>query len=709
MEADNSQLILNFIGKNNIFAEFKVFGNIYNFDENKIEIPNALFGPKREKKLVEFKLIPKDNKIEKELVFYLYIYFGLNKVYCFVEEINGLLFDIIFLDNKINAINYRGLELKEFNTLENDTRTRFVFINSPSSFKVKDIPLKLERYIPLKLITNKSFQIAFFDFYEDAYSIKAINQEEIVNELLIVNILKKNKSILFEFLHNIEKLITKKEENEEEYKQLCQKVPLEKNIINFSQDKELLKKEFDNEELYYLIYIYMLWLVYYTIFFPDDNKNNKSNESDNNNDNKETENKDDSEDENESISDEFIFNYTIFEVFENITQFYEKYKKDNSLLIYQKVLLLCSNIIYFIRINNIDEYNNSKLDYIKAEGLNENSVFGLSFQFLRDFVTNLNSKSEIFYPLLLLDSGLYYNNKNTTYGFDFQSCENIKNHLTDLIPEVFFVFEKKYLLQEEKGFTYKGYKIIFLNKLVILNNYHGKPLEKDKNEREAKHYATRTSKFFMHETFGHTKFIYKLNEGPSSPRHFFNQNKEFITMITKYNEEKEKDKNVYFRINQDHIGGESGNFLDYFFGTHEDELVLNLIYLIKNIGKLIDNVKYFTDSNLKILKKYIIYKYELDKRGIQFIEDENSSLENDLKKMKEIMKSKGIDLKKKKKTHESKISIKRKDELDNLFINTNENKIKNYSYYVKKIQESKSNYEFSKYMKKLLFKHLKLE
>ena len=57
-------------------------------------------------------------------------------------------------------------------------------------------------------------------------------------------------------------IITKKEENEEEYKQLCQKVPLEKNIINFSQDKELLKKEFDNEELYYLIYIYMLWLVY---------------------------------------------------------------------------------------------------------------------------------------------------------------------------------------------------------------------------------------------------------------------------------------------------------------------------------------------------------------------------------------------------------------------------------------------------------------
>jgi len=250
-----------------------------------------------------------------------------------------------------------------------------------------------------------------------------------------------------------------------------------------------------------------------------------------------------------------------------------------------------------------------------------------------------------------------------------------------------------------------------LNKLAILNNYHGNPLKEDKNEREVKHYAARASIFFIHETSGHTKFINKLNVGPSSTRRFFDGSKRFVTVITKYNEEKDKDKKVvnYFRINQDHTGGESGNFLDYFFGIYEDELVLNLIYLIKDIGKLIDNVKYFTNSSLKILKKYIIYKYELCKRGIQFIEDENSSLENDLKKMKEIMKSKGIVLAKKKKFHEPKISGKRKDEFDVLFINTNEKKIKNYSYYVKKIQESKSYYEFSKYMKKLLFKHLKLE
>lgn len=703
MEADNSQLIINFIGKNSIFSEFKVFGNIYNFTKKKIEIPKALFGPKREKKLIEFKLIPKD-KIEKESIFYLYIYYGINKVYCFVEEKNGLLFDIIFLDNKIDSINYGSLELKEFNTLINDTRTRIVLINSPSVFRVNDNDLELKLYIPINLYkTNKSFQIAFFDFYKNAYSIKAVNQDEIINELLIVNILRKNKTILIDFYNDIKKLIEKKEDDEEKYKQICQNVSLEKNIINFSQDKEFLKKTFNNEELYYLIYIYMLWLVFNTIFFPDDN--NKSYENNIDNDN---ENNDDSEDEIENISDGEVCNYSIFEVFENIKNFYEKYKKDNKLLIYQKVLLLCSNIIYFIRLNDMNEYNNSKLNYIKIEEVDKNSVFGLSFKFLGDFVSNLNNKSEIFYPLLLLDSGLYYYNGNPTYGFDFQSCENIKNHLTDLIPEVFFVFEKKYLLQEEKGFTFKGYKIIFLNKLVILNNYSGNPIEKDKNEREVKHYATRTTKFFMHETFGHTKFIYQLKIGPSSPRFFFNKSKQFITMISKLNDINNNNLN-YFKINQNYIGRESGNFLDYFFGFHEGVLVLNLIYLIKDIGKLINNVKYFTNDNLKILKKYIIYKYELNERGIQFDEDKNSSLEEDIKKMKGIMKSKGINLAKKKIASEPKISEIRKDKLDNIFINTTENEIKNYSYYVKRIQESKSRREFSKYMKKLIFNHLKLE
>ena len=266
-----------------------------------------------------------------------------------------------------------------------------------------------------------------------------------------------------------------------------------------------------------MIYIYILWIIYNAILFSKDNididnDNNidkdllDNDESDENDNSIEKDGNDKNND--DSISNEVICNYSISEVFEYITKFYEKYKNDKELLNYQKVLLFWSNAVYFIKINDMIEYNNSKLEYVNIKNIENNSVFGLCFQFLNDLIFNLNNKSEIFYPLLLLDCGLYYHSDTPTYGFDFQNCESIKSHLKDLIPDVFFVFEKRDLCQEEKGFTYKGFKIIFLNKLVVLNNFKGNPIKNDNNTRDVKHYAIRTTKFFMHETFGHVKFIY---------------------------------------------------------------------------------------------------------------------------------------------------------------------------------------------------------
>ena len=92
-------------------------------------------------------------------------------------------------------------------------------------FRVNDIDLELKLYIPINLYkTNKSFQIAFFDFYKNAYSIKAVNQDEIINELLIVNILRKNKTILIDFYNDIKKLIEKKKmtrKNINKYAKMC--------------------------------------------------------------------------------------------------------------------------------------------------------------------------------------------------------------------------------------------------------------------------------------------------------------------------------------------------------------------------------------------------------------------------------------------------------------------------------------------------------
>ena len=244
--------------------------------------------------------------------------------------------------------------------------------------------------------------------------------------------------------------------------------------------------------------------------------------------------------------------------------------------------------------------------------------------------------------------------------------------------------------------------------IEIYSNYKGDPTKNDINIKEVKHYATRTTIFFMHENFGHIKFIYQNKVGLLSPNQFFNKNKELITMVSR-NSKIDKNYNInYLMIDQLNEGGESDYFFDYFFGIYEDELILNLIYVTENIGKLIDNVKYFTSENLNILKKYIIYKHILSQKCIKFDGKENTSLEEDINEMKNIIKEKNITIKKNKNLKEPNIGEEKKYQYNGILF-YNENETRNYSYYVKKIQEAKTNSEANKYLTKLIFNHLKLE
>ena len=110
--------------------------------------------------------------------------------------------------------------------------------------------------------------------------------------------------------------------------------------------------------------------------------------------------------------------------------------------------------------------------------------------------------------------------------------------------------------------------------IEIYSNYKGDPTKNDKNLNEVKHYATRTTIFFMHENFGHIKFICQNKIGPLSPRQFFNKNKELITMVVPRNSKIDKNNDInYFMIDQRIEGGESGCFIDYFFGIYEDDLI----------------------------------------------------------------------------------------------------------------------------------------
>ena len=527
MEDNYSKLILYFIGnkKNTIFNGFKIFQKTYDFETTEIIIPNSIFQPWNEKKIIDFQLILKEDENEDgPTCFQIYIYIGINKVYCFINQISQSSFDICCLDKKVRIF-YGKTELTEFNYLENDTRSRIVLINAPSTIKINSTK-NLYSYIPLNLSENNSVQIAFFDSDFQSYSVKAITKDEISDEFTIANYLRENKGILFDFYDKLANLIESKQEDAKKYMTLLKETKITKIKDNYSRRKDILNKIFNDNELYDLFHVYILWLICDAKYFPK-----KGDEC--------------------HIPIGIIYKY--------INEFYEKYKKDKELLNYQRILLFYSNSIYFFRVGNVEKYKKTELEYIKVKNVHKNSVFGLSFKFLENFIDNLNSKSELFYPLLLLDNGLFYHNDKYSYGFGFESCDQVKDLYRNLIPEVFFVYRKN-SLNEEIEFNYKGMKTVFLNKIIVLNNYGGSPKNEDLNIIIVKHYAMRTSKFFILECFGYDKFLYQQKIDINSPRYFFNKSKRFIIMIPKTKKNKNYSNENKIFVGQENNEGENKKF-----------------------------------------------------------------------------------------------------------------------------------------------------
>ena len=241
-------------------------------------------------------------------------------------------------------------------------------------------------------------------------------------------------------------------------------------------------------------------------------------------------------------------------------------------------------------------------------------------------------------------------------------------------------------------------KIIFLNRLNILKNFDGNPSIEDKQAKNIEHYAMRVSKFFMCESFGYNKFIYQNEKGIDSPRYFFNKSKQF---------DYSNDLNIFFE--QDKYLSKRENFLEYFFGFYEDELILNLLYKIDNIGKLINNVIYFTSEKLDVLKKYIINKYILQKNKIEYHEKDKTTLEQNINEMDALIKEKNININENISQKNAIINsdFKKKDNNENnIFIDVDEKEIKNYSYYLKKMMETKNNDESRHCARELIFHHL---
>jgi len=168
--------------------------------------------------------------------------------------------------------------------------------------------------------------------------------------------------------------------------------------MNFSQKKLLLKNEFQNEQDYHLMHLYLLWFVIGS-YYPK-----KKGE------------------EHISITD--LFNY--------VKNIYLEYLNDKDLMMYEIVMLIYSNVFFLLTFKNMKEFKDSNLKYIKRKDIKSKSVFGISFNFLNEFIEGITPKSYLFYPFLLLDSEIYEaKDQIPIYGFNMEACDNLKSHLRE--------------------------------------------------------------------------------------------------------------------------------------------------------------------------------------------------------------------------------------------------------------------------------------
>ena len=200
------------------------------------------------------------------------------------------------------------------------------------------------------------------------------------------------------------------------------------------------------------------------------------------------------------------------------------------------------------------------------------------------------------------------------------------------------------------------------------------------------------SKTLMHESFGHNKMIFNKKEKTISPSKFFNRNKRLVKMVSVTSHEKTDKNTEIFKSLNKKLKGESGKFFEYFFGKYENNLIIDLIFQINDIGNLLDNVDYFVKDDLKDLQKYIINKYKIaHNKNIKY-DDKNLTFEDENKKMEEI-----IDKEEKTKKSENK-EKKEENNMNTINEEVKENEKKEYVFESKKdniifIEEDTDNFE----------------
>ena len=302
------------------------------------------------------------------------------------------------------------------------------------------------------------------------------------------------------------------------------------------------------------------------------------------------------------------------EICNKLEQFYNEIKNEESLEIYEKIILLSRITQILSDSPNNDSLKEMNVQYSIVSKCEKNSIIDKAINFYDQFVEKLTDKSKVFHSLVNLDSGIGEYTQESVYTFDMTNLKIIKAHLKELRPKVIIFFTLK---NNNLANTQKIFPCVAVNRYKFFKESLEKKIDFEKklkiSEDDINDYAVNLFTIFYHESMGHNKFAYNKN-CCVSPSKIINESKTLITLKRKC-DFKEDTENVEYVLGEDCFNkGDSGTFMDLAYCKFGRILITEMMREVKDKGNLINRVDLFVDENCEVLKKYITLKYLAKKK-----------------------------------------------------------------------------------------------
>ena len=309
---------------------------------------------------------------------------------------------------------------------------------------------------------------------------------------------------------------------------------------------------------------------------------------------------------------------------DNFQQFKCKIEVDPDLKIYQKIFGLIQYNYIFRKYNCINTY------YLKIKNAKKGSVLELCIEFLKGFISNLNEDSPIFFKLLEINSKFGYFENKPIYNFSLLNVEDIKEHITELIPDVLYFYNCK---SDTKAFSFSMTGEVAINENHLFQKYEKMNLIEDfdvKNKDNAENIAMTLARELMHEDFGHSKFRNKsciTNTGNKSPTKCISKGK--IKKLTYIGDNIKSEDLIKIFPKDKKEKGDSGHYLETALGTYKGKFSIIYFDYIINVGKLIHYPHYFVlKEKIPKLQKYLYRKYIFENSKIKLNAKEKDEIKS---------------------------------------------------------------------------------